>query len=63
MIDTNLNKLSDACWRLEDDPLVHGDGLLVFVHLYAYIASKKQQRIWRHLCTVIQEDLKDKTSE
>lgn len=58
MTDTNFNEVSDACRRLEDDPLVNGDGLLVFVLLYAYISAKEQQWKWWHLRTVIQEDLK-----
>lgn len=54
-----LNKVSDACWGSEDDPLVDCNRLLVLVFLDGDVPSEEQQRERRHLCAVVQEDLKE----
>lgn len=50
--------MGDACWGSEDDPLVHGNGLLVLVFLDGDVPPKEQQRERRHLSAIVQEDLK-----
>lgn len=37
-----LDEVSDACGGLEDDPVIHSDGLLVLVHLDGDVTSKEQ---------------------
>lgn len=53
-----LNKVSDACWGPEDNPLVNRNGLLVPVFLDGDVSSEEQQRERRHFRAVVQEDLK-----
>lgn len=50
--------MSDARRGPEDDPLVHSDGLLVFVLLDGDVTSKEEQGEWRHFGAVVQEDLR-----
>lgn len=52
-----LNKVSDACWGPEDNPLVNCDGLLAPVFLDGDVSSEEQQRERRDFCAVVQEDL------
>ena len=53
-----LDEVSDASRGSEDDPLVHGDGLLALVLLDCDVSSEEQQRERRHLGAVVQEDLR-----
>lgn len=55
---TYLDQVSDACRGAEDDPLVHGDGLLVLVLLDCDVSSKEQQWERGHLSAIVQEDLR-----
>lgn len=42
----------------EDDPLVHGDGLLALVFLDGDVPPEEEQRERGHLGAVVQEDLR-----
>lgn len=53
-----LDKVSDACWGPEDDPLVHRHGLLVLVLLDGDVPPEEQQRERGHLGAVVQENLR-----
>lgn len=55
--------MGDACGGLEDDPLVHGDGLLVMVHLDGDVSTEEEQRERGHLRAVVQEDLQMEVAE
>lgn len=53
-----LDEVGDACRGSEDDPLVHGNGLLVLVFLDRDVPPEEQQRERRHLSAIVQEDLR-----
>lgn len=53
-----LDKVSDACWGSEDDPLVHRNGLLVLVFLDCDVPPEEQQWERGHLGAIVQEDLR-----
>jgi len=54
--------MSDACRGPEDDPLVHGDGLLVLVFLDCDVPAEEQQRERGHLGAIVEEDLRTKSN-
>lgn len=55
--NSHLDQVCYFFWRLENNPLIHSNGVLVLVLLNGYIPSKEQQAVRRHLCTVIQVNL------
>lgn len=63
LINVYLNKVSDACWWSENNPLINRDGLLIFIFLDCDVSSKKQQREGRNLRAVVQENLSPDTKK
>lgn len=56
-IIAHFDKVSSARRGLKYNPLIHSDGLLVLVPLDGNVPSEEQQWKWRHLGTVVEEDL------
>lgn len=46
--------MGDPCWRLEDNPLVHSDSLLITILLDGDVASEEQQAVRGDFRAVIQ---------
>lgn len=57
---SHLDQVCYSCWRLENNPLIHSDGVLLLILLNGNIPSKEQEAVWRHLCTIIQVNLHNK---